>query len=355
VRARFSCLVLATSVAGCVQQPMAVPSSAAVVTNCPVWGCPNNAASMGERLVFHEVDSCGREVNDAGIKMLGFRLEGIDMRVQVLGDELFAIDTSTATRFSGGQLVGGILKLQSTATGEYFDVAISDVGQTAFWVDPSRPVPTYTFKYRLGQRPPQYPELGDREGFTELCAGQNLDPESQQMPDHQLALVFGHDRYDARAKTVALTGGECWINIACAGSAVAKMHLLRHTEAGSDAKHTTDVAQRQAMLKTITDDICGTGRTFTQDGEDVYYEDVRAWHPLPAKLGRVEAVWDQNGAVCLDEPRRAREDPDVRLHIASECSSRWGNRKLPSCRAMRLDATTWRSNPAHYAISVNPP
>jgi hypothetical protein len=361
VRVLFSYLVLAMSVAGCVQQPMAVASSA-VVGNCPDWGCPSNAASMGDRLVFHEVDSCRQEANAAGIRMVGFDLGGTDMMLQVLGDEMFAIDTSTTARYSGDQLVGGILKLHSTTTGEYFDVAITDRGETDFWVDPSRTVPTYTFKYRLGQRPPRYPELGDREGFAALCAGKHLDPESQQtMPDEQLALVFGRDRYDARAKTVALTGGECWINIACAGSAVAKMHLLRHTEAGSDANHITDVGQRQAMLKTITDDICGTGRSFTQDGEDVYYQDIRAWHPLPSVLGKLEAVWDQNGAVCLDEPRRAREDPDIRARISSECSRRCPAGRCPrgpppSCSAMGIDVSTWTSSRgAPYAISVNPP
>jgi hypothetical protein len=288
------------------------------------------------------------------------------MKVMVQRGELIAVDPATGSRFRGNQLVGGILKLESTSTKEFFDVPITGLGQTEFWVDPA-PVPTYTFKYRLGKSPPQYPGPDDREGFESLCAGKHLDAESRRnhpnAGDEQVAVLFGRDRYSARDKTVTVNrGDECWFNIACAGSAVAKMHLLRHTEDGSDATHVTDQGQRQTMLKTITDDICGTGRSFTQDGEDVSYADVRGWHPLPTALGTIEAVWDQNGAVCLDEPRREKEEPGIRTSINAECAKRWPGLGCaapagpPSCSALGLNPSTWTTNPgARYGISVNPP
>lgn len=357
-------LVLAAALAGCAQGATTSSTSAALgAGNCPDWGCLSNAASMGDRLPFHELDGCGKATNDAGIRLAGFRLAGADLAVHVQGDELIVIDPQTAARFSGSQLVGGILKLESTATGEHFDVAITDVGRTESWVAPFGRVPTYTFQYRIGKPPPYYPGPEDRDGFAPLCAGNHLDPESRRRQvDRQLALVFGRDRYDARRKTVTVTANECWFNIACAGSAVAKMHLLRHTDAGSDASHVTSVAQRQAMLKTITDDICGTGRSFTQDGEDVSYQDARGWHPLPTALGAMEAVWDQDGAMCLDEARRAKEEPGLRRLINLECAARWPGIGCaapagpPPCSAIGATPASWTSVPGTpYAISVNPP
>jgi hypothetical protein len=359
--------VFAISFAACTEMPTTASSSAAgTTTNCSDWGCLSNAASMGDRLVFHELDACNQRVNAAGIKLVGFQLGGTAMSLRVRGDALIAIDTVTSTQFTGNQLVGGILKLASTATGEFFDVPITDVGQTNFWVGPMAPTPAYTFQFRIGKAPSQFPDPTDRDGFTAVCAGKHLDAESllHHPVDQQVAVVFGRDRYNARTKTVTVNpNDECWFNIACAGSAVAKMHLLRHTEAGSDATHTTTQPQRQAMLKTITDDICGTGHSFTQDGEDVYYRDLRAWHPLPSVLGTTEAIWDPGGAVCLDEPRRLKEDgPDLRTQINAECAARWPGvggappTGPPSCSSLGLNPSTWTIAPGtRYGISVNPP
>jgi hypothetical protein len=167
------------------------------------------------------------------------------------------------------------------------------------------------------------------------------------------ALIFAGDRYDAVHKTVKIDPpSSCWFNIACAGSAMAKMHLLRHTTAGSDADHATTQPQRQTMLKMITDDICGTGQSFTVDGENVYYEDMWLWHPFAAVPGSIEAMWGDQGALCLDEPRRQREDASTLARIGHVC-------KPPSCPVTVSDYDTWPGLAASggfgYGLSANPP
>jgi hypothetical protein len=218
--------------------------------------------------------------------------------------------------------------------------------------------------YRLQKGPPE---------FHVLCTDKDpVDPETQKAGmGLTLALVFTGDRYDANKKTVT-AGKSDWFNVACAGSAIAKMHLLRHTTAGAAGGLQTTVDQRQAMLKMLTDDICGTGYSFTKDGEDVYYTDVRDWHPpvpagstLPTNA-RVEAIWSKDGAICLDEPRRYVENPLVVDAIKQECQK---TKLPPACSTPgatkvglpglppgqpAYDLQNWKSANA-YGISANPP
>ena len=128
------------------------------------------------------------------------------------------------------------------------------------------------------------------------------------------------DRYDARTKTVRETGGDdTWFNIACAGTAIAKLHLLRHTWAADrDGAHPTTVDQRQALLKLLAADYCGTGKAFTVEGQPLAYSFDQRWARAVDWNGAasVDAVWDANHAVCLRTPRLADRFP-VRADAAS--------------------------------------
>jgi hypothetical protein len=316
---------------------------------------------MGQALEFHELDGCGTE-NDQHVRIESFTQGAMDLIVNVKGDDLGGIDKSNhATRLTGGQLLGAMFKLYRTDTKEYFDVVITNVGQTDFWVGPGKPVTTYTFKYGVGH-PRRRPTPQDVEGFQPLCAGKHLSPEAQaHHPDGTVALVFNIDRYDSGKKTVTAQANECWFNVACAGSAPAKMHLLRHTDAGSiKGSYETSVPERQAMLKMITDDICGKGHTFTQDGEDVFYMDrhAPAWHGFPSgrPVGSLEAIWSKDGAICLDEARRYQEEKalghDIDAEIATYCTRPRPCANIP----VNLSnwSTTWTTVPDSYGFSANP-
>src|SRR5262249_51460803 len=129
------------------------------------------------------------------------------------------------------------------------------------------------------------------------------------------ALVFQWDRYDAVHKTVTETApDDPWFNLACAATAPAKMHLMRHTRAGSyletgELAYDTSTLKRQAMLKMFTADYCGAGQSFTADGTPLVYRDANHWFPAYS-YAEQEALWSPDGAICLDNPRRFSR-PDI--------------------------------------------
>jgi len=334
---------MAGALAGCGFDEATLGEVEKPIIDCPAWNCGTNSATMGDGLFFHELDLSGWEPNDARMKYVGISIPGVKspLRLRVDRDRLIVFDEYTGGIYEGWQLVGAVLTLRTDE--QEFLVRIASVGEIEFWVAPDRPVPTYTFEFA--------PTAGGgipSKDYQRMCG--QVPPLDDRDPDwgtidRTLAIVFQGDRYDARAKTVSDDARE-WFNVACAGSAVAKMHLLRHTAAGYAPGYWTTVPERQAMLKMLTDDICGTGTSFTVDGEDVRYMDRGRWHPFNlAAAGTVESIWTEQGAYCLDEPRRYREDWTVRDRIAAEC----GGVPPPPC-----DSLKWSWDAYGYGISANP-
>lgn len=343
------------------------PGGPATNLVCGEWLCQTNAASVGDGLYFYELDASGAAPNDQGVWYRSFTApDGGKLTLDVQGSELRGTRGTGPDQylFLRQNLVGATMILERDS--QRYEVKIAAAGQVRFWVGPELEcAPTYTFEYR------KLPKEGPGEGpFHSMCSGLDLGEEWDRPGiTSTLALVFAGDQYDARKKTVAPPRAGAWFNVACAGSALAKMHLLRHTEAGSynstyqvdppngpvRGPYVTTFDQRQAMFKMLTDDICGTGRSFTMDGEPVFYADVRQWHPLDfsgrvPRNGRLEALWDRYGAICLDEARRFAEDKNIVQEIAKEC-----RRPLASCGYNWSD---WPNPPAGrrqpYGISVNP-
>jgi hypothetical protein len=71
---------------------------------------------------------------------------------------------------------------------------------------------------------------------------------------------------------------------------------------------TTTLFNLAAMLKMLTADYCGTGRSYTVDGQPLKYGDSNHWcsQPpiIPSAVCSIEALWAEKGAVCVDTPRR---------------------------------------------------
>jgi hypothetical protein len=334
----------------------ASPGRGGASTNlCGTWLCQTNAASLGDNLFFHEVDASGLYLNREGIRYESFTgPDGDPMTLSVQGYELRGTRGTGPDQwlFLRENLIGATMVLSRGR--DRYEVRISDVGQTRFWVAPELEcAPTYTFEYR--KMPSNgSPEVGP---FTPLCTALDMSSEWNRPGITQtLAVVFAGDQYDPVAKTVTTPGPGDWFNVACAGSALAKMLLLRHAEAGQTWPYLTTFDQRQAMLKMITDDICGTGYSFTMDGEPVFYADVNEWHPLDfagslPRHAEIEALWDQDGAVCLNWPRRYAEDPDILRAVERECGQRPARR---SCGATWRDWPQLGASAGAYGISVNP-
>ena len=245
------------------------------------------------------------------------------MTLNINGHVLSAVDVRTPTKIYGG---GQLLNMEFTIEhrdGRSYDVKVTKVcadketyhacKPLTFWVSPRPTSPTtsswFARRTRVRTRVPARfpPNPGDKETTT-IAGSRPLSKSTLQgrIPRWRCSLdqhpercdLFRGESYDPGKKTVTRTNqSDGWFNIACAGAAPAKMHLLRHTTAGSDAKHKPTTAQRTAMLKMLTADYCGDGKAWTADGTPLDYTDARAWYATPAfqpgavHPDAVEAVW----------------------------------------------------------------
>jgi ADYC domain len=175
---------------------------------------------------------------------------------------------------------------------------------------------------------------------TADTGGELANSRSQQMPQPLCTagvndvILFAGNRYDAARKTVTETGPSTrgWVNLACAGTALAKLFLLRHTEASQEVPTTR--AERQAMFKMFTADVCGDGASCTVHGQPLFWADAKEITRFPETPGSVEAVWNENGAVCMDQPRR----PELADAIDGHCGP------LPRCTPQSVG----------HVVSANP-
>lgn len=188
------------------------------------------------------------------------------------------------------------------ASGVAHTILIASVGTVTMSVGNPDKVPIYRMTYTNAAQPVPQP----------LCTSSPNE-----------AINFSGDRYDATTKTVIATGEETrgWINIACQGTALAKLYLARHTEVSQ--RVATTRAERQAMLKMLTGDVCGDGTAFTVQGQPLLWKDEKHVTTFAAAPASIEAVWSDTGAVCLDKPRR----PELAAAIAEHCG------RLPRCSA----------------------
>jgi hypothetical protein len=378
--------------------------SAARASFC--YSCGSNSATVGDGIVFDELNSKGLErIN--GPRITGARLaDGTKVTLKVHRHYLSAVAVAGRRTYAGDELVGMIVDLKMKDGRAYqlklltawdgclnVDTTCHDndkdhkgndkdrerrerllkqrprCNPQTFWVSPFEDVPYYDFvvrktsrrtnvgaldadnpktaadpklgpdrpldicvpgktegygkteSYKPGQ-PRTCPDRCQEEEFKEhLCKGPFHSDDDLWSNIHESAIVFAGDHYDVDKKTVSkIPEASGWFNLACTGTASYKMHMLRHTEAGSitlnGVPRDTTLQQRTAMLKAITADYCGDGRSWTGDGTKLYWTDARGWYQWPSAniLGEpesrgIEAIWGPDGALCLNTPRRLPEAP----------------------------------------------
>lgn len=213
--------------------------------------------------------------------------------------------------------VGTTIELHDGA-GARYDVLVSGHGRTRFWAGADGPVTTHVLLWSgTADKPARRQPV--------CAAGANQ------------AILFGGDRYDAERKAVTATGAAAagWLNIACAGTALAKLYLMRHTEASQQVPTTR--AERQAMLKMLAADVYGDGRSFTVAGQPLRWADAKQITRFGAGAGAVEAVWGEHGAVCLNLPRIAALEGAIAAH----------GRRPPRC-------TDFERLPPGHVVSAHP-
>jgi hypothetical protein len=285
-------------------------------SGCDDFGCGANSPVVDGAAIaqFHELSLEGAP-NAAGVALVGVRKDDTAYTLDVTGATVVARPRrGNAPVLAREGLKGLALDLRDRA-GLRYTVRFAGTGATTYWAGPPDVITTYELTYTSTAE----------EGPRPLCAaGINK------------AILFGGDRYDSARKTVTATGAATrgWFNIACAGTALAKLFLTRHTKASQTMR--TTAAERQAMLKMLTGDVCGDGTSFTVHREPLLWADANGLTRFVVAPASLEAVWNEHGAVCLDTPRR----PELAAAIAARCGAR-----LPRCGA---------SAPRGYVTSANP-
>jgi ADYC domain-containing protein len=314
--------------------------------------CGSNAATVGDGVVFDELN-VNHERNPGGPRIVSATLKnGTPVTLQVIGDELTAITTGKIgagkqhvkgrpepmrslkhQTYRGGKLQGMTISLDMESGDAYVITLANLVDEMTFWTDPQyQKVWSYDFtveKLDPKTGAPVHNITASVLPPRHVCEGKFAEPNSPvtPIPDAlHTAIVFTGDHYDAFHKVGPQAPG--WFNLACFGTAAAKMHLIRHTQVGAARAANGPIPtfdQRTAMLRAITADYCGDGRSWTADGTPLWWTDegqrlplniqpdftktMQSWTPDVSGqdvFGKnVEGVWGQDGELlCLNEPRR---------------------------------------------------
>ena len=227
------------------------------VGGCPMWGCTGNSPVIGP-YELHELDLAGA-ANAEGVSLDGITLANAHVDVAFKGgDRIYAIDHNNNT-IEGAGLNGLTFHLHSPT--DDFVLVVTQVtpkatSSTRFWLGTPDRVETYELKFGYANH------VGDLRPVCRNPPGAETAPGGEQWPNRFEAVLFTGDRYDGKKKVVTAASYEesrNWFNIGCAGSVLAKLHLNRHTTAGSDQDHKTHREERQALLKMYTGDFCGEG------------------------------------------------------------------------------------------------
>jgi hypothetical protein len=326
----FAIGAMVIALAGCASGPDDIASTTAAL-KCEEIICGGNAL-----LAVYELDSSGATRSN-GAKLLKYEAaDGTELRVTVKGDRLFA-RTLAGNTLGGDELLNSVMTIDVSGTpdgdGKFLLRLVKVSSDPAkFWVAPAA-ITTYRFVVMNENDP--------TTGWVDFC---NVPVDDPSLSGH--ALVYHGDRYDADKKRVydSSAPGDPWFNIICIGTAASKLHLLRHTQAGSTTTHKTALTDRTAMLKLLAADYCGTGRSFTVTGQPLQYKDRFGWYPAiepsfhdPTKI-KMEAYFTENGATCLTEPRRIREEPWIKRDIDDECRAH-GRPVLTACEPPMVPGT----------------
>ena len=313
----------------CVEDPD-LGSTAAEVGSCKPWGCGDNSPVIDNH-GFHELNQKG-QVNTEGLYIHAFTKAGQAYQIDLVGTELVARDGLGAIALSHAALEGAIIHLRSDRDPAVtYQLSIDEVnpGGASYWQGPATPLETYRIRYGVNGAATR----------RELCDNPSLQSFGLQGTPMNVydVVLFGSERYDARTKTISATGGAAagWINVGCAGGALAKLLLDRHVPVAHAPGYVTTQPARQAMLKMFAADYCGTGQSFTHTGEPLTWRDAAGWVPaFPAAVTNHEAWWDEHGALCLEVPRldvtTTPYPGNLQADLARACAP------LPPCSSMRF-------------------
>lgn len=339
-------LGLLVGLAACVSEP---PTELDTVERCAKYFCGGNSPTVGH-YGFWELNSFGIP-NAQGFELLGLSQGRAFYYPAVIDSRLRARDRR-GNELRGSQLVGATIWLRR-GTAQY-GVVITSVGTFDEVVAPFQTLETYVLEWgdvlagqlpgRMfpGARVETMPVLG---GTTNVCPPPDYTTSGGITEwDHTAAmspyqtLLYEGDRFDDKGRTVGHVAQDDWFNIGCGAHTLAKLRLTRNTI------HTAASWQNvQAAFKMLSADYCGTGRSFTVDGEPLVWRD-RGTMVFWQKPLELEARWDENGATCLNSPRLLRSTNPLASLIFSWTALQTECANHPLVKCTERDPNLWQGS-----------
>lgn len=287
---------------------------------CEDLDCGKNAGTLNG-FPFREFNTLGLP-NADGFRVFNFAKNGKYYTLDVDNGEFRALDAFGQVALSGIELVGSHFEVSNG--NEVWEMEIAGyTSSLQYWVGP----PAYLSAYRMRYRP-----LNTSLPWVDLCKDPRSvtnDPTWVNGGYETYVVLIEGELYDYEA--IAVRQGvetKNWVSIPCAGTALAKMMMMRYNPAIPEGKpyHTT-WEERQATIKMITSDACGIGAPFTVTGWPLLWANDAGWHTVnPNDVDTDEAVWTKDGAYCLDVPRLSShpEYPGIYDKIQATC-------QIPTC------------------------
>lgn len=280
---------------------------------CPSTVCGLNGVWLGAGVAFRELHLNGG-VNAQGLRIIQFLdASGHPLQINVDRDVLEG-KLASGVVLTGAALNGARIFLGPTGRAATYVLTITSVSTIPSWTactgcgEPVRPVPIYQFS---------------ATSVTDNCQVEVCEPGiASDYPGGLVgkAVIYRGDYYDDTTYSVRdqptpdrRNLDNDLFNIACSGTSLFKLHLLRHTSASASAAVSTTVEQRQAILRLLAADYCGVGHPFTVDGMPIELGFATSKYDVTAAsgyrlsgTGSTDAYWSQSGASCVGVPRLTR-------------------------------------------------
>lgn len=304
-------------------------AAAATGTDCSTTHCGTNGVWLGKGVPFRELHVREGIANAAGLTITGFRdRQGHALQLDVQRDQLIGIpkgQPGAKPLTTDDELRNAVISISSVSTAgaaQRYELTIARVAAVPFWTrctgDQAHCDATFSsYEFSAIDLSDQCP--------VQLCAPGLDDHHPNSIAG--TAAIFRGDRYTDQHVVTEAAAGDDIFNLACMGTALSKLHLLRYTSAAHAAQHSPPdppaptPAERQTLLRLLTADYCGTGLPFTVDGLPLRLNMANPSYALtqdsgyvygsPLPAAQVDARWNKNGATCVGTPRAGGTLADI--------------------------------------------
>ncbi|MCB9700464.1 MAG: hypothetical protein H6711_01080 [Myxococcales bacterium] len=281
------------------------------------WGCTWCGSTYGNSPIISnaEVSDIHLDlVSTGGVKLWpGTTLQGRPFKLDIdpITERFLGLDPSDpdVVEIKDDQFLGAKIALEMNG-GAMITLTITDYDdKVPSWSSDGGTITAYKAAY-----------MGPDEQMHQLCPSTS--------PENQWFTLIADELYDRTDHTVSASPRS--VSIACVGEAAAKMKLM---DFGPHGGRGASLDERQATLRMITADYCGTGVSFTASGTQVAWRDYMSLVEPPTDEVALEAYWTKDGAYCLNTPRHAEL-----AEVLEECS-------IPTCTddVGFSDGVIWRT------------